>query len=31
MWLVTLFFGVATVALPFAIRIKRKMPKQDFF
>jgi hypothetical protein len=31
MWLVTIFFGVATVALPFAIRIKRKMPKQDFF
>jgi hypothetical protein len=29
MWLCALFFGACTIAVPFAIRIKRKMPKPD--
>jgi hypothetical protein len=31
LWLGALFFGVCTIAVVFAIRIKRKMPKHDFF
>jgi hypothetical protein len=31
MWFCALFFGACTIAVPFAIRIKRKMPKPDLF